>query len=81
VKNKGADGYEYNGRLLGLHEESVITYLKSNPEVTVQLARDIEDNDKMTDSIQKEESEIIEKDEKKKPGPKSGTGKGKNDDM
>lgn len=66
VKDKGADGYEYNGRLLGLHEDAVIRYMKENPEVNISLSREIEENDKMTIDIQKEEQEL-EKKRKKEP--------------
>jgi len=74
IKNKGADGFEYNGRLLGLHEESVITYLKQYPEVSIQLTREVEENDKLTSEIQKEEKEIIKKTTDKKKNSEGGAG-------
>jgi len=77
IVNKGADGFMYNGRLIGLNEESIVSYLKSNPELYIQLAREIEENDFLTISVQKEEKEEASKDLKSKTGSKVGDSKAK----
>jgi hypothetical protein len=69
LSDRGADGYYYDGVMLGLNIQQVITYMKQNPDLYIRFSKAIEEVDVTTKSIIGEQ--------KGKPGRPAKTG---NDD-